>query len=144
MLFSPERDQIRQYYCDVWRKHGQGVPLEPLECQIRDVILLHPEYQGLLEQQDRALGKDYLPEFGETNPFLHMGLHLAIRDQIATDRPNGVRDISRRIRLQTADAHAQEHRLMECLGEAIWHSQQQGGTFDEAKYLNCLRSLLSG
>ncbi|WP_204318325.1 DUF1841 family protein [Serratia marcescens] len=32
-------------------------------------------------------------ELGETNPFLHMGLHLAVREQVATDRPQGIRTV---------------------------------------------------
>ncbi|MDV3239690.1 MAG: DUF1841 family protein [Gammaproteobacteria bacterium] len=142
MLFSQNRDQLRQFYCDVWRRHRAGEALEPLEVQVRDVILMHPEYQPLLERPDAALGRDYLPELGETNPFLHMGLHLALHEQVATDRPAGVRALAQRLRLAQADGHALEHRMMDCLAEAIWRGQRDNAAPDEGEYLRCLERLL--
>ena len=142
MLFSQNRDQLRQFYCDVWRRHRAGEALEPLEVQVRDVILMHPEYQPLLERPDTALGRDYLPELGETNPFLHMGLHLALHEQVATDRPAGVRALAQRLRLAQADGHALEHRMMDCLAEAIWRGQRDNAAPDEWEYLRCLERLL--
>ncbi|MBI5039811.1 MAG: DUF1841 family protein [Gammaproteobacteria bacterium] len=138
-MFSNNRDQLRQFYCEVWRKHGAGLALEPLEGQIRDVILLHPEYHTLLEQPERALGRDYLPEFGETNPFLHMGLHLAIHEQLGTDRPAGIRALIAELHPRWPDRHALEHQMMECLAESLWRSQRDGIPPDEAVYLDCLR-----
>ena len=142
MLFSQDRNQLRQVYCDVWRKHRAAEVLEPLEAQIRDVILLHPEYHALLEDVDRALGRDYLPESGETNPFLHMALHLAIYEQLATDRPAGVRALVLQARGRWPDMHALEHRMLECLAEALWLSQRDGTPPDEATYLRCLHDAL--
>ena len=142
MLFSQDRNQLRQYYCDVWRKHRAGEVLEPLEAQIRDVILLHPEYHALLEDVDRALDRDYLPESGETNPFLHMALHLAIYEQLATDRPAGIRALVLQARGRWPDMHALEHRMLECLAETLWQSQRDGKPPDEAAYLRCLHAAL--
>lgn len=142
MLFSQDREQLRRFYCEAWRKHRAGEPLEPLETQIRDVVLLHPEYQALLDNTERALGRDYLPAFGETNPFLHMGLHLAIYEQLATDRPAGIRALVLETRGRWQDMHALEHRMMECLAESLWRSQRDGTPPDEADYLRCLRDAL--
>lgn len=142
MLFSQDRNQLRQVYCDVWRKHRAAQALEPLEAQIRDVILLHPEYHALLEDVDRSVGRDYLPEFGDTNPFLHMGLHLAIYEQLATDRPAGIRALVLEARGRWPDMHALEHRMLECLAETLWQSQRDGAAPDEAAYLRCLRETL--
>lgn len=139
MIFSQNRDQLRQFYCEVWRKHGAGLALEPLELHIRAVILLHPEYHGLLEHPEQALGREYLPEFGATNPFLHMGLHLAIHEQLGTDRPAGIRALMAESRPRWPDAHALEHQMMECLAENLWRSQRDGTPPDEADYLDCLR-----
>ncbi|MEJ2645559.1 MAG: DUF1841 family protein [Gammaproteobacteria bacterium] len=142
MLFGQDRDQIRHFYFDVWSRHLAGAPLEPLEIMVRDVILDHPEYQQLLADPERALQRDYLPEGGETNPFLHMGLHIAIQEQVGTDRPAGIRDLYRRLLASTGDAHQVEHRIMDCLTEMIWRTQRDGSAPDEAGYLQCLRRLL--
>ena len=85
-----DRSGLRRLYVEAWRKHRAGRPLEPLEHQIVTVIEQHPEYHALLEDEAEALGRDFTPEAGQSNPFLHMGLHLAIREQAATDRPAGI------------------------------------------------------
>ena len=139
MIFTQNRDQLLLFYCEVWRKHGAGLALEPLEGQIRDVILLHPEYHSLLGNPEQALGREYLPEFGATNPFLHMGLHLAIHEQLSTDRPAGIRALVIGLRSRWTDMHALEHQMMECLAESLWRSQRDGIPPDEVEYLDCLR-----
>ncbi len=142
MLFRQDRDQLRQFYCDVWHRQRAGEALTPLERQVFNVILLHPEYQPLLEHPDAALNRDYLPELGETNPFLHMGLHLALHEQLATDRPAGIRALTQRLRRARPDGHDLEHRMMDCLAEAIWRGQRDNIPPDEAQYIQCLERLL--
>ena len=141
MLFGQDRDQLRRFYCQTWQTHRQGKPLEPLQEQIVAVIAQHPEYQSLLDDPDRALGKEYLPELGETNPFLHMGMHLAIREQVSTDRPAGIRELYNSMLGTIGDAHQLDHHLMDCLGEMIWRAQKTGTAPDEAAYLGCIRSI---
>jgi hypothetical protein len=128
-------------YCAAWDKHRQGLALEALEQQIVAVIALHPEYHALLEDPDAALSRDYTPERGQTNPFLHMGMHLAIREQLATDRPAGIVAAFGVLMVRVQDAHAAEHHMLECLGEALWQSQRSGQAPDEARYLECLQKL---
>jgi hypothetical protein len=141
MLFGPDRDQLRSMYCQAWRLHQEGQALEPLQVQIVSVVEQHPEYQPLLENQDQALGREYLPEMGDTNPFLHMGLHLAIQEQIATDRPGGIRNLYKRLASKYPDSHTLDHQLMECLAEMIWRAQKNGETPDEQRYLNCIKAI---
>ncbi len=70
-----------------------------------------------------------------------MGMHLAIREQLATDRPPGLRAGYRGVVERAGDAHAAEHRIMDCLGEALWRAQRAGRPPDEAAYLDCVRRL---
>ncbi|HKK14015.1 MAG TPA: DUF1841 family protein [Gammaproteobacteria bacterium] len=144
MLFGQDRDQLRRFYCEVWRKHQTDEALEPLEIMVRDVIADHPEYHRVITDSERALGREYLPETGETNPFLHMGMHIAIQEQLGADRPAGIRALYQRLLARTGDAHATEHRIMDCLGEMIWQAQRAGTPPDEAAYLGCLRRLADG
>lgn len=138
---TQSRDQLRAVYVDAWRKRRAGLPMEPLELQVADVIELHPEYQAALEARDEVIDRDYTPEGGQSNPFLHMGLHLAIRDQLATDRPSGVRkafdDVARRV----GDPHEAEHRMIDCLAETLWEAQRSGMPPDEQSYLERVRRL---
>jgi hypothetical protein len=138
---NQSRDQLRRVYIEAWRKRREGLPIEPLEAQVADVIALHPEYHAALESGDDALDRDYTPEGGQSNPFLHMGLHLAVRDQIATDRPAGIRKAFQTVAAHLGSEHEAEHRIIECLAEAMWEAQRSGRPPDEAAYLQRVQRL---
>jgi hypothetical protein len=128
-------------YVEAWRKHRAALPIEPVESQIIDVIELHPEYSPVLEAGGDALERDYTPEQGQINPFLHMGLHLAIREQVSTNRPTGIAAVHRTLARKLGDVHAAEHAMIECLGQALWQAQRSGLPPDETFYLESLRRL---
>jgi hypothetical protein len=136
------REQLRRAYLEAWRKFNARQPLEPLEAQLAAVIAEHPEYVRWLEAGDAALAAEFTPERGETNPFLHMGLHLAIREQVATDRPKGIAEIHRRLTAKFADPHAAEHAMLEPLGQTLWEAQRANRMPDEQVYLERLRMLV--
>lgn len=141
MPLQPEsRADMRRTFTEVWRKQQAGEPLSALEHIIADIIQLHPEYQALLEQPDEALDRDWTPAGGETNPFLHMGLHIAIREQLSIDRPPGVKAAYAALLKQTGDAHTAEHYMLECLAETLWRSQRGGRLPDDQAYLDCLKA----
>jgi hypothetical protein len=141
-LFAGEsREQMRRRYLEAWRKFSARAVLEPLEAQIAAVIAEHPEYIGWLESGDAALLAQFTPEGGRENPFLHMGLHLAIREQVATDRPPGIARVHRELASRSTDAHEAEHRMIEPLAETLWEAQRSGRAPDEAKYLERLQRL---
>jgi Domain of unknown function (DUF1841) len=136
------RSSLRRMYVEAWRKHRESLPVEPVEDQIIRVIELHSEYARLLESGTDALDRDYTPEGGQTNPFLHMGLHLAIREQVATNRPAGIASVHRALIGKLGDVHEAEHAMIECLGAALWNAQRAGRPPDEADYLESLRKLV--
>jgi hypothetical protein len=138
MLFGNDRTALRRFYLEAWRKLRENQPLEPLERQVAEVVAEHPEYHALLENED-TLAQDYSPEMGQSNPFLHMGMHLAIREQLGADRPAGIVTAYRALLLRLGDAHEVEHHMMECLGRALWEAQRANREPDEAAYLECLR-----
>jgi hypothetical protein len=141
-LFAGEsREQMRRRYLEAWRKFSARAALEPLEAQIAAVIAEHPEYIGWLESGDAALLAQFTPEGGRENPFLHMGLHLAIREQVATDRPPGIARVHRELASRSTDAHEAEHRMIEPLAETLWEAQRSGRAPDEAQYLERLQRL---
>lgn len=143
MIFSHDRDKLRKQYLDVWNKANSKQSLEPLEELIADVIRDHPEYHKLLASGSAALHSEYYPEHGQSNPFLHMGMHIALREQVATDRPRGITDLTRKLLLQYRDGHEMEHRMMECLGESLWLAQRNNSQPDEQTYMENLRRLLT-
>jgi hypothetical protein len=138
---NQSRDELRRVYVEAWRKRREGLPIEPLEAQVADVIALHPEYHAALERGADVLDRDYTPEGGQANPFLHMGLHLAVRDQLATDRPSGIRKAFASLAARLGSEHEAEHRIIECLAEAMWEAQRSARPPDEAAYLQCVLRL---
>ncbi len=139
MIFSEDRKQLRQMYADAWQKAQGAQVLSPLESQIAQVIEDHPEYQAALSEED--LEASFVPEDRETNPFLHMGLHLAIRDQVATDRPPGISTLFQELADKYSNSHETEHRMLDCLAETLWEAQNQNAPPDEQKYLKRLRKI---
>jgi hypothetical protein len=137
------RDQLRQTYAQAWRKHLAASPLTPLESTIAEVILAHPEYQAIVSDANLAVAFEPNASGGNENPFLHMGLHLAVRDQVSIDRPPGVRELHMLLQARYGDLHSAEHALMEALGETLWQAQRDGRPPDEAHYLALARRLLS-
>lgn len=140
MLFGNERQEIRQQFYSAWHKFIQQQPLEALEQQIVNTIQLHPEYHDLLSDPAHA-DQDYTPEHGQMNPFLHLGLHLAIKEQIATNRPLGITSLFDKL-AQKSNEHNAEHLMMEKLGETLWEAQHQSNPPDEAAYLEKIKGLL--
>ncbi|MFP4080433.1 MAG: DUF1841 family protein [Ectothiorhodospira sp.] len=140
MFADQGRDQLRAMYCASWRKWRNGEPMEPLERQIGALVREHPEYHRFLEDAASAREADFSAAENVDNPFLHMGMHLALRDQVAMDRPAGIAAVHRALSLRTGP-HEAEHAMMECLGTALWEAQRQGRAPDEEAYLECLKRL---
>lgn len=134
------RDEIRQVYLTVWQKMQQKKILEPMESVIADVIKYHEEYHPLLEQGEIAKIEEFTPESGQSNPFLHMGMHIALREQTSTDRPPGIKILHNKLSKKMGQ-HDAEHAMMECLGQALWLTQRNNTLPDEAAYLECLKKI---
>ncbi|MGZ5036258.1 MAG: DUF1841 family protein [Usitatibacter sp.] len=137
-MFNPSRDQSRQFLFDVWGKHSGNAPLTPLESIALSIILEHPEYHRVLEDRERYLDRDWKPEGGETNPFLHLSMHLAIEEQLSIDQPPGIRAAIQALAEKRGSMHDARHDVMECLAEMIWQAQRNGTGFDNRSYLDCL------
>jgi hypothetical protein len=142
-MFGQDRDSLRRFFLTAWGKAQAGEPLQPLERMIADVVAAHPEYHALLADEENAIAREFTPEGGQTNPFLHMGMHLTIAEQLSTDRPPGIRDLYQQLAQAASDSHAADHQVMECLGQTLWEAQRAGQQPDEQAYLDCLRQRLA-
>lgn len=136
-MFSNDRDDYRKVFFDAWRKHKENQLLEPVEAQLVAIMTLHPEYHAILEDPQNNQNKD----FDASNPFLHMSLHLGIREQVSTNRPTGIQDIHKKLSEKYQDVHIAEHKMMEYLAKTLWDAQQSGKMPDEMAYLEGLKKL---
>ena len=137
-MFKPSREQARQLFFDTWRKYRQQETLSGIETIALEVILQHPEYHNILEDADYYRDKDYLPEIGDINPFLHMSMHVAIKEQLSIDQPTGICKRFSHLRMSLGNEHDASHHVMECLAEMLWHAQRNQTTPDASIYFDCL------
>ena len=137
-MFNPTRDEARSFLFDTWRKRREGSLLSPLEDLAAQLIEKHPEFHDLLADAERYRDKDYIPEHGSTNPFLHLMMHLTIEEQISIGQPHGIRAHFQRLTQKFESEHEAQHAMMECLGEMIWQAQRNKTAPDAAIYLACM------
>jgi hypothetical protein len=138
-VFEPTREQAREFFFETWRKYRAGEPLAGLEALALEVILAHPEYHRVLEDRERSSAREYFPELGETNPFLHLSLHLALEEQLSIDQPPGIAPRFAALAARRGDRHTALHEAIECLAEMLWRSQRDHAPPDAAAYLECLK-----
>jgi hypothetical protein len=136
-MFDPSREQARNFFISAWRKHRSGEVLTPLESIATDIVALHPEYHGVLDDA-AALERDFPPEAGQMNPFLHLALHLAIAEQLSIDQPPGLATAFKRCQLRRGNRHEALHDVLECLGETLFNAQRNGTPPDGAAYVECV------
>ena len=136
-MFTSDRSKQRQYLNQAWGKYTRQEQLEPLELQLSKIVEQHPEYQNLIKNLD----SEYFPEQGNTNPFLHINLHLTLQDQITMDQPKGIKEIHSQLLLKIKDAHEVEHMMMENIAEMIFNAQKNNAAFDLDGYIQALKQL---
>ncbi|MFA4912199.1 MAG: DUF1841 family protein [Alcaligenaceae bacterium] len=136
-MYNPSREQVRDFFIDTWRKHKALEVLTPLESMALDWIIEHPEYHGVLEDPESRNGQ-YTVEEGQTNPFLHLSMHLAIAEQLSIDHPPGIRAAYQQL-VGRSNAHEAAHELMECLGQVVWEAQRLGTPLDSDTYIDLIR-----
>lgn len=138
-MFAPTRDEARRFMIGAWAKFRAGEPLTDMERLVASLVAMHPEYHALVEDGERHVERDWTPDGGAMNPFLHLSLHLAVAEQLAIDQPPGIRAEFERLRAARGDEHTALHAVLECLGETMWQAQRLGTGPDAAVYLACLR-----
>ena len=138
-LFNPSRDEVREFFFDAWAKFKAQKPLTDLEKIGLGIMHMHPEYHRILDAPAQFKSQEYFPEFGETNPFLHMSLHLSILEQISINQPIGIAAIYEKLKLKHQDEHDAQHDILDCLAETIWQAQRNHTDLDAAQYLQLMQ-----
>ena len=138
-MFTPSQHDVRQFFCETYRKHHASQILMPIEAIARDWLMQHPEYADVLADVEHALAADYSVEHGQTNPFLHLSMHLSITEQVSIDQPPGIRAAFIALANKLGSEHEAQHQIMECLGQMIWTSQRNGLAPDAEAYIECIK-----
>lgn len=143
-MYSPSQDDVRRFFCEVWSRRRDALPLDPMQARAAEWVEAHPEYDPDLSDLDAALAARYTVEEGRTNPFLHLSMHLSLSEQVAIDQPRGIRQAFEQLSARLGSAHEAHHRMMECLGEMVWTSQRSGLPPDGLQYLACVQRMARG
>lgn len=143
-MFDPSQHDVRRFFCGLWRKHREHLPLTPLETIALERVLAHPEYHPDLADEQAALAAEYTVEGGRANPFLHLSMHLAIAEQLSIDQPPGLRSAHTRLAQRLDSTHEADHQVMECLGETVWRAQRDKAPPDGLAYLECVERRARG
>ena len=141
-IFNPTREEVRRFFCDTWQKKTDGQILDPMQTLASDWMEQHPEYHSLLTNPEGAIEQDYTPERGETNPFLHLSMHLSISEQISIDQPPGIKQIAESLSQKLGSMHAAQHQMMDCLGQVMWEAQRERKPLNPENYLEALKRLI--
>jgi len=136
VLYTQDRTEQRKFLANAWQKFLDKKILDPLESQLTQVIEIHPEYHSLIQNFE----SDYFPEQGEVNPFLHINLHLSLREQLSINQPHGIKEIYQKIINSAGDSHEAEHKMMDCIAEMIFSSQKNNLPMDHQAYIRCLEA----
>ncbi|MDQ5848788.1 MAG: DUF1841 family protein [Pseudomonadota bacterium] len=134
-MFDPTREEVREAFFGAWRKYRAGEPLAGFESLALGVILQHAEYHAMLSQPERYRERDFV---GESNPFLHLSLHVALEEQLSIDQPAGIAARFRALVERCGERHAALHQALECLAETVSRAQRHKAPPDAAAYLECL------
>ncbi|TAH44186.1 MAG: DUF1841 family protein [Betaproteobacteria bacterium] len=137
-MFNPSRDQVRNFFIETWRKYRDKEVLTPMESVAADILTMHPEYHAVIEDPE-SVDRDFPPEAGQINPFLHLSLHLAIEEQLTIDQPPGIRAAFDAACRRRGDRHDAMHDALEALGEMLFDAQRNGTPPDGAAYVSSLR-----
>ena len=139
-LFNPSRDEVREFFFNAWLKYKQALTLSDLEKLGLSVMLLHPEYHGVLDAPEKFMQQEFFPELGVTNPFLHMSLHLSVLEQISINQPTGIAELYSTLVKKHQNEQDAIQDMIECLGEMIWQAQRNQSPPDGALYLSLLQN----
>ena len=141
-MFNPSVADVRNFFFDAYAKGSNQQPLTALEKTAFSLMLEHPEYNPIFRNKEKYLSYQWSPESGETNPFLHLSMHLSILEQLSIDQPQGVKELYEELCNKFHSEHEAQHQVLDCLAEMIWQSQYNQMQPDPNIYLNCLRAKL--
>lgn len=135
-LFNPTVTQVREFFVGTFGRYERSEPLDAMGKLAIKWILQHPEYFAILRNHD-ATHAEFKVAAGQTNPFLHLSMHLSIEEQLSIDSPRGIRAVFDKLAAKKGE-HEAHHVMMESLGQIIWESQRAGRPPDQDRYLELL------
>lgn len=141
-MFNPSAVDVRNFFFNVYEKYQAKAIVDDLEKIALSIMLEHPEYESYLSNRIKYLEYQWFPEHGETNPFLHLSMHLSIIEQLSINQPVGITLLYKELCHKFSSEHEAQHQLMDCLAEMVWAAQRNSTQPDSELYFSCIRNKL--
>ena len=142
-MYDVNTHDVRRFFAHVWQHRFAPLQLDGLQRQALRILEAHQEYIHILENIEEYMDYEWTPDKGESNPFLHLSMHLSIQEQVAIDQPFGIRAIHTQLCAHHNDNWvAAEHEMMEALAETLWEAQRFKRGLDVNNYMTKLRKLV--
>jgi hypothetical protein len=138
-MFNPSQEDVRRFFCAVYAKSQNAQPMDAIETLAGQWIAEHPQYHADLGDEEAAISRVYAEGSGQTNPFLHLSMHLSISEQCSIDQPRGIRQAVELLTHKRQSLHTAHHETMDCLGTMLWESQRAGRPPDGQAYIDCVQ-----
>jgi hypothetical protein len=138
-MYNPSQDDVRRFFCQVYAKQQAQTLIDALEVLAGEWVAEHPEYHAVLTDEASALTRQFTGENGQSNPFLHLSMHLSISEQCSIDQPRGIRQAVELLASKRNSLHDAHHEVMECLGTMLWESQRSGQAPDGQAYIDAVQ-----
>jgi len=138
-MYNPSQDDVRRFFCQVYVKQQAQTLIDALEVLAGEWVAEHPEYHAVLTDEASALTRQFTGENGQSNPFLHLSMHLSISEQCSIDQPRGIRQAVELLASKRNSLHDAHHEVMECLGTMLWESQRSGQAPDGQAYIDAVQ-----
>jgi hypothetical protein len=138
-MFNPSQEDVRRFFCSVYAKSRGAQPMDAIETLAGQWIAEHPQYHADLQDQEAATTRIYPEGNGQSNPFLHLSMHLSISEQCSIDQPRGIRQAVELLTHKRQSLHTAHHEAMDCLGTMLWESQRAGRPPDGQAYIDCVQ-----
>jgi Domain of unknown function (DUF1841) len=136
------KDEVRKIWCEVYTKSMNSGELTEMEAAMASIIALHPEYEWVLGEVAVAVTHEFSIDCWESNPFLHLSLHLAIAEQLKSGGQNDVHEVFAEMAVLADSRHEAEHFAMGCLAASISESRRKRTALTTDNYLKLLRQKL--
>ncbi len=135
-MFNPSQDDVRRFFCSAFAKAQSNSSQDAIETIANQWMSEHPEYHADLQNADAAVARVYDGSDGQTNPFLHLSMHLSITEQCSIDQPRGIRQAVELLTARRGDLHLAHHEVMQELGTMLWEAQRSKQAPDGQAYID--------
>ncbi|MDQ5985924.1 MAG: hypothetical protein CSYNP_01642 [Syntrophus sp. SKADARSKE-3] len=133
------RQVFRKTVYRIWNMIQAGLldELDEAEYRIAKILLEHPEYEDIFDDEDILDGREFDTGSGG-NPFLHISIHKMAEDQIESSRPEEVLSFLEAMKEKGNERHEIIHAIMKILVRLISDAMRNQKSFNVDRYRNVL------